>query len=119
MNKRIIILILLLLNVFFYSCSSNKNTIVTKPKKIVLPEHSNYKNEDSKKDSHKDVKIDDLKKRHYERQTKAVQEEMKRNEQISMKNTPVRKKKSLFSKRNECSDQSDQVINDGVSDTRP
>lgn len=121
MNKRIIILVLLLLNVFFYSCSSKKSATNVNSQDVVIPVHSNHMHEDFDKDTKKKEKNVDLKRKHYQRQTESVQKEMKRNEKISMSNTPVRKKKSCNSKKKSsaCGERVDSaVILDGVSDTR-
>ncbi len=125
MKKRIILLVLLLLNVFFYSCSSTKNTTGDQTEEVVIPTHSNNMNENLKNENEKEEKYEKLKREHFERQTKAVQEEMKRNEKISMENTPVRKKKHCYSlfkskKKSACVNKADDaMIIDGVSDVRP
>ena len=123
MNKRIIILILLLLNVFFYSCSSKKNTTTINSKTVVIPVHSNSMHENWGEKQKKNKKELDPKQQHYNRQTESVQKQMKRNEKISMKNTPVHKKKScnsLFNRKNRvCGNRIDKaVLDDGVRDVR-
>lgn len=124
MKKRFILLVLLLLSVFFYSCSSGKNASKVKSKDVVIPIHSNHMNEDlAKNDKNKEKEIS-LKQKHYERQTEYVQKEMKKNEKMSMKNTPVRKKKSCFSlfknkNKSACVRKSeDAVVGDGVRDVK-
>lgn len=126
MNKRIVILVLLLLNVFLYSCSSKKSVANIKSKDVVIPVHSNHMHENLGKEKNKKEGEADLRQQHYERQTEYVQKEMKKNEKISMKNTPVcRKKKSCFSlfsknKNNSaCKRKADDaVVGDGVRDVR-
>ena len=121
MCKRITILVLLLMSVFFYSCSSNKNTTEIKQKDVVIPVHSNHMNEDLQKSNEKkEETYEDKKKKHYKSQTKATRKSMKKNEKISRKNTPVRKKKSsLFCRKKGCLNNVDKnMLNDGVSDTR-
>lgn len=123
MNKRIIVLVLLLLSVFFYSCSSRKNASKVKSKDVVIPIHSNHMHEELGEKNEKAKTDDDLKKKHYESQTESVKKEMKKNKKISMKNTPVRKKKnscfSWFKKDRVCGDGSNNVMtDDGVRDVR-
>ena len=126
MNKRIILLVLLLLNVFFYSCSTKKNVTdnvtdnVTEEnsEEVLIPSNPSYNDNGLNGEA---VDIEDLRKEHYERQTKAVQKEMKKNEKISMKNTPVRKKKfscKYNSKKSPCGNVDEVMINDGVRDSR-
>lgn len=120
MNKRIIVLVLLLLNVFFYSCSTKKNATDINTKDIVLPVHSNNMNEELQNDGEKKDKYEKLKRKHFKSQDKSVQREMKKNEKLSEKNTPVRKKRSLFCRKKNCVNKVDEVmIKDGVSDVRP
>ena len=124
MNKRIIVLVLLLLSVFFYSCSSNKSTTI-KSKKVVIPTYSDNLHEemeaDKKKKKEKEI---DPKQRHFNNQTADVQKAMKKNEKMSMKNTPVRKKGSsckspYCKKKRTCGSRRDRaMVNDGVRDAR-
>ena len=122
MNKRIILLVLLLLNVFFYSCSTKKNVTDNateeSSEELVSPSNDSYGDNGLNGEA---VDIEKLKKEHYNRQTKAVQKEMKKNEKISMKNTPVRKKKfscKYNSKKSPCGNVDEVMINDGVRDSR-
>lgn len=120
MNKRISILVLLLMGIFFCSCSSKKNTTEIKQKDVVIPVHSNHMNDNLQKDNVKEEKYEERRRKHYNNQAKSTQTEMKKNEKISRKNTPVRKKKSsLFCKKKTCINKVDEnMLNDGVSDTR-
>ena len=114
------------MNVFFYSCSTKKNVTdnvtdnVTEEnsEEVLIPSNPSYNDNGLNGEA---VDIEDLRKEHYERQTKAVQKEMKKNEKISMKNTPVRKKKfscKYNSKKSPCGNVDEVMINDGVRDSR-
>ncbi|MBO7287854.1 MAG: hypothetical protein J6U85_06455 [Bacteroidales bacterium] len=130
MKKRIILLVLLLLNVFFYSCSTSKETTEDESLEVVVPLYSNDMDETLKDDENeKNAEVNGreyerLKREHFKRQTKEVQAEMKKNEKVSLENTPVKERKtkrSLFKKKNDyCPNKVDNVmIMDGVSDVRP
>lgn len=121
MKKRFILLVLLLLNVFFYSCSSNKSATKTNSEGGEMHMHSQANNP---KDGKKKKDTVSLKQKHYDSQKEYVQKEMKKNEKISMENTPVRKKKSksLCSKNKNgdaCGRKvKDAAVSDGVRDVR-
>ncbi len=121
MNKRVIVLVLLLLSLFLYSCSSKKNSTVIKSKNVVIPEQFRNDPDEIGKDKKKEEKEVDPKQQHYNRQTAAVRKAMKNNAKISMKNTPVHKKKRSCSstRKTSCVNRYDNnMFDEGIRDTR-
>ena len=91
----------------------------------MIPTYSNnlYEEAAAEKKKKKEKEIDP-KQRHFNNQTASVQKTMKKNEKMSMKNTPVRKKKSSCksqscNKKRTCGSRRDKaMIKDSVRDTR-
>lgn len=114
MKKRLLILVLLFANIVFFSCSPERSSSVVNQSDIHMPGTNDANLEEG-------LTYDDIKKKHYDRQSERTKKMMRESDKQSKKQFSHNKKKtfSLFGRKNSCTnDINDEVVKDGVRDIR-